>query len=158
MRKPWVIATLVAGTLDICAAFWFASRAGFTPAGVLQFVASGPFGDRALGNAAFIPVGLLVHYAIMAAMVGAYLAVAPRVPALLRHPLPAGLAYGLLLWLVMYCVVRPLRWAQLPPPTDPQAIAGQWFCHLVLVGLPIAFVAAHWLRPTPRADRLPRAV
>lgn len=157
MRKPWVIATLVAGTLDICAAFFLASRAGMTPDFVLQFVASGPFGDRALGNAAFVPVGLLVHYAIMAAMVGTYLAIAPRMPVLLRHPVPAGLAYGLLLWVVMYCIVRPLRWEQLPPPTDPQAIAGQWFCHLVLVGLPIALVAARYLRPADAAARLPRA-
>lgn len=156
MRKPWLVATLLAGTLDIVAACVLAAGAGLTPAFVLQFVASGPFGDRALGSAAFVPVGLLVHYAIMACMVGAYLALAPRLPLVLRHPIPAGLAYGLVLWFVMYCIVRPLRWEQLPPPTDPKAIAAQWFCHLVLVGIPIALVAARYLRAARPAVPAPR--
>lgn len=146
MLKPIVIATAIAGTLDILAAFAFAGQAGTGPLQVLHFVASGPFGDRvAAPGAGFAAAGLAVHYAIMACMVAAYLILASRLPVLLRHPVPAGLGYGLLLWLIMYGVVRPMRWPTMSLPTDPAKFAEQWFCHLILVGLPIALVARRYL-------------
>ena len=135
-------AILVAGTLDLLAAFWFASQAGWSPTRVLQFVASGPFGDTMMSDASFAPLGVLVHYGIMSAMVVAYSAFAPKFAWTQRRPILAGLAYGFLLWVVMYWIVRPLRWPAIGVPTDPAAIAGQWFCHLVLVGLPIAWICA----------------
>jgi hypothetical protein len=45
MLRPIVIATLVAGTLDILSAFVFAGVAGMGPLAVLRYVASGPFGE-----------------------------------------------------------------------------------------------------------------
>ena len=142
MLRPIIVGTAIAGTLDILAAFVFAGAAGMSPARVLQFVASGPLGDRALTSPSYIAAGLIVHYAIMAVMVTVYMIVAPRITLTLRQPIVAGAAYGLLLWFVMYWVVRPMRWATLPHPTDPKAIAGQLFCHVILVGIPIALVAA----------------
>ncbi|MGQ0559555.1 MAG: hypothetical protein ACT4OE_08230 [Sphingosinicella sp.] len=95
MLKPIAVATLVAGTLDIFSAFLFAGMAGVDPGGVLRYVASGPFGDSAReGRAGWAAIGLAVHFAIMAAMVAAYMYAAPRIPALLRHPIVAGLAYA----------------------------------------------------------------
>jgi hypothetical protein len=85
-----------------------------------------------------------VHFAIMAAMAAAYMLVAPRVAALLRHPVPAGLAYGLLLWLIMYWVVKPLRWPEAPLPHTLYSVANQLFSHCILVGLPIALIAARY--------------
>lgn len=146
MLKPIVIATAIAGTLDILAAFFFAGQAGITPVGVLNFVASGPFGDNAAPGPGFAAAGLFVHYAIMTCMVMAYMLIASRTPFLLRHPVVSGLGYGLILWLIMYGVVRPARWPSMSLPTDPAKFADQWFCHLILVGLPIAFVARHYLR------------
>ncbi len=100
MLRPILIATLVAGTLDILSAFVFAGMAGATPGGVLAYVASGPFGDGVRsGGPLWAAVGLAVHFAIMACMAAAYFLAARRVPALVRHPVAAGLAYGLLLWL-----------------------------------------------------------
>ncbi len=147
LLKPIVIATLIAGTLDILAAFFFAGRAGVGPVGVLHFVASGPFGDRPDAGAGFAAAGLAVHYAIMFCMVAAYMIAATRLPLLNRYWVVAGLAYGLLLWLIMYGVVRPARWPQMSLTTDPWKIADQWFCHLILVGLPIAWVARRNLGP-----------
>src|SRR3546814_3006359 len=106
MLRPIVVATLVAGTLDILSAFVFAGIAGMTPMGVLQFVASGPFGDAPTATPGWAAVSLAVHFAIMACMVAAYMIVAPRFPALLRHPIVAGLASGVLLWVIMYWIVR----------------------------------------------------
>ncbi|HEY4365660.1 MAG TPA: hypothetical protein VGN07_00360 [Steroidobacteraceae bacterium] len=147
MLKPITVATGIAGTLDLLSAFVFAGLAGMGPVQVLQFVASGPLGDTALAGSGYAVAGVLVHFAIMACMVAAYMIVAQRVPVLVRRPLIAGIVYGLLLWFIMYWVVRPLRWASLPHPTNPKAIANQLFSHLVLVGIPIALVAARYLRP-----------
>ena len=145
MLKPILVATLVAGTLDILSAFVFAGLSGATPVGVLRYVASGPFGEAPTPTIGWAAVGLAVHFAIMAAMASAYMLIAPRIPALLRHPIPAGLAYGLLLWLIMYWVVKPLRWPDAPLPHTLYAVANQLFSHCILVGLPIALIAARYL-------------
>lgn len=147
MQRPIITAIAIAGTLDLVAAFIISGMAGVGPVSVLQFVASGPLGDGALASSGYAVAGLVVHFAIMSCMVLAYMIAAPRLPVLLRHPVIAGLAYGLLLWLIMYWVVRPLRWPTMPLPHEPGAIAGQLFCHLILVGLPIALIAARNLKP-----------
>lgn len=141
-----VEATLLAGTLDILSAFVFAGRAGMGPVAVLNYVASGPFGDRALHGAGWAAAGLFVHYAIMACMAAAYMILAPRVPVLLRRPVLAGLGYGVLLWLVMYWAVKPLRWPGAPLPHTAYGIGNALFSHCILVGLPIALIAARRLR------------
>jgi hypothetical protein len=155
MARTVLIAWLVAGTLDILSAFVFAGMAGMTPEQVLGFVASGPFGEAMKTAPAGVPLGLATHYAIMLAMVAAYVAIAPRVPALIRHPIAAGIAYGLLLWLIMYWVVRPLRWpamalpaawAPMPPGKVAWSIGNALFSHCVLVGIPIAWLTARGAR------------
>ena len=145
MLRPIVVATLIAGTLDILSAFVFAGLAGATPVGVLRYVASGPFGDAATPTFGWAAIGLLVHFTIMAAMATAYMVVAVRGSILLRHSIVAGLLYGLLLWFIMYWVVKPLRWPDAPLPHTLYGIANQLFSHCILVGLPIAFVAKHYL-------------
>ncbi|MDB5691973.1 MAG: hypothetical protein JWO81_1036 [Alphaproteobacteria bacterium] len=144
MLRPIVIATLIAGTLDILSAFFFAHLGGMGPAGVLKFVASGPFGSAPTESAGWALVGLAVHFAIMACMATAYMLVAPRIPILLRRPILAGLLYGVLLWLIMYWVVRPLRWPEMPLPHNLYGIANALFSHCILVGIPITLVASRY--------------
>ena len=147
MLRPILIATLLAGTLDILSAFVFAGMAGLTPVGVLTYVASGPFGDGVReGGAGWAAAGLAVHFAIMACMAAAYFLVVRAIPALVRHPVAAGIAYGFLLWLVMYWVVKPLRWPEAPLPHTAWGIGNALFSHCILVGLPIAWVAARYRR------------
>jgi len=141
-----VRATLVAGTLDILSAFVFAGMAGIGPAGVLAYVASGPFGDRALTGGAWIAAGLAVHFAIMAVIAAVYVGAAGRFAALRRHPVVAGLAYGVLVWIVMYWIVKPLRWPDAPLPHTLWGIANALFSHCILVGLPIALIARRAVR------------
>jgi hypothetical protein len=150
MLRPILIAALIAGTLDILSAFVFAGMAGMSPSGVLTYVASGPFGDGVrTGGPGWAAVGLAVHFAIMACMAATYLLAARRIPALVRHPVPAGLAYGLLLWLIMYWLVKPLRWPDAPLPHTAWGIGNALFSHCILVGLPIALVAARHFRRDP---------
>ena len=146
MLRPIVVATLIAGTLDILSAFVFAGLAGVGPVRVLRYVASGPFGDVATPTPGWAAIGLLVHFTIMACMAAAYVFVAVRMPILLRQPIVAGLLYGLLLWFIMYWVVKPLRWPAAPLPDSLYAIANQLFSHCILVGLPIALVASRLFR------------
>ncbi|MGH6781022.1 MAG: hypothetical protein ACREB5_02810 [Sphingomonadaceae bacterium] len=150
MLRPILVATGIAGTLDIIAACIFAGIKGVGPMGVLQFVASGPFGDAAGRNPTFAPVGLGVHYAIMACMVATYMFAATRIPLLTRQPIAMGAVYGIGLWMVMNLVVLPLRWPDRYPPTTAYGIITQLFCHTVLVGIPIALIVARHLR-TPQA-------
>lgn len=142
-------ATLVAGTLDILSAFLFSGMAGKSPADVLHFVASGPFGDGALHGVGWAIAGLLIHFAIMAMMVAAYALIAPKIPFARQHPLTYGALYGLILWFVMYWIVRPLRWPAMALPaawTNMSAVQVMWsignalFSHVLLVGIPIALI------------------
>jgi hypothetical protein len=131
-------ATFVAGTLDILSAFIWSDAV----IGVLQTVASGPFGDAVAAGPAGAPLGLLVHFSIMAVMVTVYVLAARRVPALHRFWPLAGLLYGLVLWVVMYWIVMPLRWDSYITPHEPVAIVQQLISHCILTGLPIAWIAA----------------
>jgi hypothetical protein len=144
MLRPILIGTLVAGTLDLLSAFVFAGMAGMSPVGVLQFVASGPFGDAPTATVAWAIVGMAVHYSIMFCMVATYMLIAPRLPALMRHPIPAGIAYGIWLWIVMYWIVRPLRFPEIPVPHTLYGISNQLFSHCILVGIPIALLTVHY--------------
>jgi hypothetical protein len=145
--RTWLAMTAVAGTLDIVSAFVFAGMAGMSPGAVLRYVASGPFGDAALaGGAGWAAAGLGVHYAIMSVMAAAWLFAAAWVPALVRHPVTAGLLYGVALWGVMYWVVKPLRWPAAPLPHTAWGIGNALFSHCILVGLPLALIAARRLR------------
>jgi hypothetical protein len=83
----------------------------------------------------------------MAIMATAFMIAASRMPALLRHPVSAGLAYGVLLWLTMYWLVKPLRWPDAPLPQTLYDYANALFSHCLLVGLPIALIARRRLRP-----------
>lgn len=146
MLKPIAVATLIAGTLDILSAFVFAGMAGATPVHVLNYVASGPFGDGALTGGGGAAIGLVVHFAIIACIAAAYFLTAQRFSALIRHPILAGIGYGVVVWIVMYWIVKPLRWPDAPMPSTAWGIANALFSHCILVGIPIALVAARWRR------------
>lgn len=150
MLKKIAFATLVAGTFDILSAFFFAGRAGKSPSDVLRFVASGPFGDQALTGPGWAIAGLGVHFSIMAVIASAYVLLAPKVPALYSRAWLGGILYGLLVWVIMYWIVRPLRWPAMALPAAwadmsggamAYSIGNALFSHCILVGLPIAYIA-----------------
>jgi hypothetical protein len=145
MLRPILRATLIAGTLDILYAF--VTAGAVVP--VLRTVASGPLGDAVAQGPAGAPLGLLVHFAIMAAMAAAYILAAARVPLLTRQWWIMGGLYGVVLWIVMYWIVMPLRWDSYATPSEPLAIGKQLFAHCVLVGLPIAWVAVRHFGTRP---------
>jgi hypothetical protein len=146
MFKPIAIATAICGTLDILFAMILTVLFGRQIGNMLRYVASGPFPDAtgmATGGAL---LGLAVHFALMAIMVTAFMLIARRRPQLLGAPLLTGIAYGLVTYFIMNWLVVPLRFGT-PLPPKALSMATQLFAHIVLVGIPIAYVAARTLRP-----------
>ena len=149
--RPILLATAVAGTLDIAAAIGLTLFYGNAPANMLRRVASGPVPGATEWGAGGAALGLAVHFALMAVMAGVFILAAARWRSLWTNPLRWGLIYGLATYVVMNLIVVPLRWPAAFPP-GPRSVATQLFCHIVLVGLPIAWIAArHFRRRSPFA-------
>ena len=136
-----VVATAIAGTLDIGMAAIETARAGKPVAGMLRSVASGPVPDAGHWGATGAALGLAVHYTIMAVMAAVFILARDRIPWVRAHTLFAAALYGVGLWLIMYGLVLPLRFGAPFPSHDPVALAKQLFAHVVLVGLTIGLVA-----------------
>jgi hypothetical protein len=147
--RPILLATLVAGTLDILAAtgltLFYARR---TVADMLRGVASGPFPGATDWGTSGAALGLAVHFTLMAIMVAVYFFAAARRPALRARPILWGVLYGLATYVVMNLIVVPLRFEGAFPPST-RSVVTQLFCHIVLVGLPIALIAARHFRRRP---------
>jgi uncharacterized membrane protein YagU involved in acid resistance len=143
--RPIVLATLIAGTLDILAATILTLIRGGQPMTMLRNVASGPFhGADHMGVQGSL-LGLAVHFTLMAVMAAVFMLAASRWRRLWEKPYLWGLLYGLATYVVMNLVVVPLRWPA-PFPPSPLSVATQLFCHIVLVGVPIALIARRHFR------------
>ena len=141
--------SVVAGTLDLLSAFVFGGMAGANPVQIMAGVASGPFPAIGGGIGPAL-VGTIVHFAIMTAMVAAFVLAARRFPALLDRPVVSGLLYGVLLYLIMYRLVLPVRFPATQPKNDWWTIANALFSHCICVGLPIAVITRSTLRSERR--------
>jgi hypothetical protein len=145
LARPIALATLVAGTLDIAAAIGLTLFYGGEPANMLRRVASGPFPGATDWGAGGAALGLATHFALMAAMAAVFVIAAARWRALWTKPYLWGLLYGLATYVVMNLIVVPLRWPEAFPPRLV-SVGTQLFCHIVLVGIPIALIAARHFR------------
>ena len=139
MLKPIALATLVAGTLDILFAVILTLYFGREPGNMLRCVASGPLPQAEQWGAVGAVLGVIVHFALMAIMATGFVLLARCYPDMLRSTLKWGLIYGLITYVVMNWIVVPLRFDTALPP-KPISIATQLFAHIVLVGLPIAWI------------------
>jgi len=144
--SPWppvIAGGLLAGALDITYAclFW-AIKADLPPTRIFQSVAAGLLGKASFeGGAATAALGLSLHFFIACTMALTYYFVSRRWTVLVRRPVPLGIAYGLLLYVVMNFVVVPLSAAS-AGSRDPTWIALTVAVHAFLIGLPIALFAS----------------
>ena len=145
LARPILTATLIAGTLDILAAVVLSSVYGNGPLPMLRYVASGPFPAATQMGLAGSLLGLAVHFALMAIMATIFVIAAGKLRALWQKPVLWGVLYGLATYAVMNWLVVPLRF-HTPLPPSTRAIVTQLFCHIVLVGIPIALVTARHFR------------
>jgi hypothetical protein len=141
---------LIAGTLDIAFAWLFwAVKAGVAARRIFQSVAAGLLGDASFeGGAATAALGLALHFFIASSMSLAFYLVANRRPALVRRPVAYGVAYGLLLYVIMNYIVVPLSAAG-SASKDPLWVGLGIAVHALLIGVPIALCARLALQERP---------
>jgi len=120
MLKKILATTLLAGTLDISAAFMQAYMAkGILPEIVLQYIASGLLGkDAYTGGISVILLGLAVHYFIAFATTATYFLVYPTTRLLQKSIVLSSTIVALIAWLITTKVIVPLSKIQ-PAPFDP---------------------------------------
>lgn len=145
--QPIFFGGLIAGTLDICAAFLTAwLRAGVGPIGLLQYVASGALGPAAFqGSIRTALIGLALHYLIATIWTTVFYLASRKWLFLIERPLQFGLLYGIAVYLFMTFVVVPL--SRVTP--RPATITGRTIGILTImfcVGLPIALIVRRFSR------------
>jgi hypothetical protein len=146
MLKPIAIATAISGTLDILFAIILTIAFGRHIPDMLRFVATGPFPSAVNMGVPGAVLGLVVHFTLMAIMAIGLMLLVRWKPERRETPLRTGIAYGVVTYFIMNWLVVPLRFGT-PLPPKPLSIATQAFAHIVLVGIPMAYVAARYLKP-----------
>ncbi|RDS80108.1 hypothetical protein DWU98_14435 [Dyella monticola] len=126
-----VVLALATADLIFACTYWHGLY-GVAPARVAQNIAAGLLGKRAFaGGSSTVLLGGLLHYAIMAAMVGVYYLASRRVLALIERPWLYGALYGVMLYAVMNLMVVPLSAAP-KAPFVPSWMVGSIVVHLII--------------------------
>ena len=141
--KALGLCLLIAGTLDISDALIFYGVQGVTPERLLQHIASALLGPAAFhGGLATAALGLAIHYTITLFWAALFLLAASRLTFLTRYAVLSGLAYGVMIYILMNYLVLPLT--RLPPrfhQPPPIALANGILALALFMGLPIALIA-----------------
>lgn len=132
---------LLAGVLDLTAAFIKSGLQGVSPTRVMQSIASGLLGAESFaGGAAAAALGVLLHFIIAFVWTIVFYVASRRIKFLTAQPIRSGVLYGIAVYLIMYYLVVPLSVAPFQMPHTPDAIARDVFIHIICIGLPIALV------------------
>lgn len=142
-----LVGGLVAGTLDIGAA---ALINMIDPRTILRFIAGGVLGKAALqGGAAAAWLGLFLQWGMSLAIAAIFVFAALRLRWLTARPVLAGLAYGVVVFVVMNYVVMPLSaWHRVNHFTPASLL---WnLLAMLAYGLIIAICTRRFLGMMPR--------
>ena len=148
---------LTAGLLDACDAVMFFGSRGASPERIARHVAAGLLGPSSFQAGGWvIPLGVVLHFAVALSIATVFYLVSGRLPALLRHPVVAGLGFGVVAFFVMSWGVVPLSGAPHGSGIPPLAVMVNGIVgHAVLIGLPIALFAARSIRRPARPAGVP---
>lgn len=110
---------------------------------LLQYIASGLLGEAAFaGGVGTTLLGVLFHFIISMIVATVFLMAAAKIPVMHRNLILAGIVYAVIVWFVMNMVVTPLSAAPAADPPPPTwAIVESLLGHIIMVGLPLAFLA-----------------
>jgi hypothetical protein len=143
-RRTILTATLIAGTLDILAAFlvYAVILEKTSPGRILMSIASGVFGKAAYsGGTPMIITGLALHFLIAFIFSVFYFLILPGLSFLRKRELLAGILYGIFIWLVMNLGVLPIVFKGMPLPDLTSALIGIAIV-IVAVGIPISYIVS----------------
>ena len=145
--QPIFWGSLIAGTLDICAACLTAwLRAGLGPIRLCQFVASGLLGPAAFdGGVKTAVLGLALHFLIATIWTIVFYLASRKFLFLVERPVQFGLIYGIAVYLFLNFVVIPL--SRITP--RPATITGRTIGLLTImfcIGLPISLIVRRFSR------------
>lgn len=143
-RKTVIWTILLAGTLDISAAFLDSFiRNGLKPILVLQYIASGVLGRQAFSMGWTSGVlGLLFHFMFVTIWTLLFFFLYPRIRIKPRWKYMAGITFGILIWLVMNLIIVPLS-ATNKFQHPPLSIFLGIIYVVCMVGLPISLMYHH---------------
>ena len=134
--KTSIYAGLIAGTIDIGAACTI-NRIG--PGPILRFIASGLLGTPLPHETWVYCLGLGLQWMMSIIIAAIFVIAASKIPALLRHWIAAGIAYGIVVYFVMTFVVVPLSRAKSGHVTMPSFVEN--LLAMILFGLIVAYLA-----------------
>lgn len=142
-------AGLIVGTLDISAAFlYYFIRTGKNPLRVLTFVASGLFGKAAFdGGSEMLLAGLVLHYIIATTFAFIFFWLFSRLEVLRKISLLTGVAYGVMVWMVMNLLVVPLSNVSRQPFRWDGALINMLIL-VICIGIPLSLMAKSYYKKT----------
>jgi hypothetical protein len=141
-----LVAWLLAGTLDITTAvLYYLGPSSSRAVRLLKGIASGVLGARAFdGSSAPAWLGLALHYLIALVWTVVFVFAFRRLGTMRRHLVLTGVAYGVIVWLVMNLVVLPLSNVSRGPFELRAAVIAALIL-ILCIGLPISQVIGHYL-------------
>ena len=130
---------LIAGTVDVGAAVLMSGKDAVF---ILQFIAAGLIGKTASfqGGTATAVLGLVLQWVMSLIIAAIYVLASLRLGWLRRTWVAAGLAYGVVVFVVMNYVVRPLSAIGGVPHFKPLSFAEN-MAAMLLFGVIVAFFA-----------------
>lgn len=132
---------LLAGAMDLSAAFISNGLRGGSPLKVMQSISSGLLGAESFtGGAQTATLGVFLHFIIAFVWAIIFYIASRRIKFLTAQPIISGVLYGGAVYLLMYYLIVPLSAAPFKMRHTFDAIAVDLFIHIICVGLPIALV------------------
>jgi uncharacterized membrane protein YagU involved in acid resistance len=139
---------LLAGILDLTAAFINSGLNGVSPLRVMQAIASGLLGAESFaGGTATAALGVFLHFVIAFGATIVFYLVSRKLKFLTEQAVASGVIYGILVYLFMSFIVLPLSSFTGKTPSAPLPITIGLIIHILFVGLPIVLTVrrfANW--------------
>ena len=135
------------GVLDITAAFAVYGAFGLKPLRLLQGIATGVLGPRALqGGITTAAFGLFLHFVIAYGAATVYVVASRWLRFLVQYATVSGALYGVAVYFFMNRVVVPLSAARKNPFSVRMMVIGV-VIHIFCVGFPISTASRKYLLP-----------
>jgi hypothetical protein len=158
--KTIVLGGLTVGVLDLIdAVTFFGLYYAVPPMRIFQSIAAGVYGRDASREGGWSTAiqGILLHF-VIATLIATVFYIGTRfIPILYKKPVISGPIYGVICYFVMQLVVVPLSNAPSSAITINPAFWNGIIGHALLVGLPVALIAA-WSASSRQANVTPRTV